>query len=596
MRVITLIYGLLLTIVCFTSSAVERSPLELATLVADKIIEQSDFSLQYVVQPKFPDAEVVDFESLPNVQDDIVAYALTTISSKKDQEETFEIGFAGEVKVWINNVPVFNDKRVQNTLDVIFQEKTYLLPFTFNAKLKSGDNKILIKYIIPRNTKDRKIILQSRNLGRYAIKDSELNCTLKNYAPQVKLTNWLILGPFLDDKESSVSLREQSFNPETEIQLFKVYASNGYTFSWNLPRININAQGSSIVEWNYHVGGFMWGLRLLTDFTKNQKYAEFSNKWCDTMLDTKSLVNYQTKILNAVRSTNWSLVGRPMLDYTTAPAMPFLVRLNEEEEFTNRNDYEVFVNEIIDYALNKQYRIGKNIFGRNFTLEPSVWADDMFMGIPFLLHSTNYIKNKELKNRIYDEVANQVVNFSALLLDEKTGLYRQACFVNNPKINAPLWSRGNGWVVWTLTEVLNYLPESHHCYKTILKIYKDQIQSLVKFQNDSGYWHNLVDDTQTVKESSGTAIFTYAIAKGINKGWLPKKIYKPYVDKGWLALQSFINSDGIMDGVKGGTNFSSNPEDYEKTPIIKNDTHGVFPFLFTCIEIYNLQENEKKKK
>ena len=42
MRVFTLLYGLLLTTICFASSVVEKSPLELASLVADKIIEKSD--------------------------------------------------------------------------------------------------------------------------------------------------------------------------------------------------------------------------------------------------------------------------------------------------------------------------------------------------------------------------------------------------------------------------------------------------------------------------------------------------------------------------------------------------------------------------
>jgi unsaturated rhamnogalacturonyl hydrolase len=108
---------------------------------------------------------------------------------------------------------------------------------------------------------------------------------------------------------------------------------------------------------------------------------------------------------------------------------------------------------------------------------------------------------------------------------------------------------------------------------------------IIKAQDKDGYWHNILDMPQTVRESSGAAIFNLCMARGINNGWLDKEEYGEILDKGWKALKTFIGQDGNLYGVKGGTNFSTDPEDYERIPFLKSDTHGVFPLLFLCIEL-----------
>jgi len=406
----------------------------------------------------------------------------------------------------------------------------------------------------------------------------------------------LTLGAFAGNEKGKFSALDFVFEPEKQIQFFKIFESAGTKFTWSIPSVNImaqNAEGGRFIDWNYHVGGFMWGLRELSGVTGNAKYADFANQWCDYVLSIKSLAVYQTTENHAVRSSNWSLAGRPMLDYTTAPTIPFLIRLNREPYFDQRDAYSAFTKATIEYLLNDQYRLKNGLLAREYTIEPSVWADDMFMGIPFLLQTALYMSDQEMKTKIYDDVASQVLEFRNLLRDNDTGLFKQACYASKPDIKIPFWSRGNGWVIWAVSEVLTYLPKSHPEYKTILAIYQDLIKNIAKYQDDVGYWHNLINLPETEKESSGTAIFTMAIARGINRGWLDRKTYYPVVAKGWTALKTFIEPNGDMNGVKGGTNFSPNPEDYAKTPIIKSDTHGIFPLLFACIEIHQLQIKNK---
>ncbi len=562
----------------------DMAPLKLAQFVADQIIRQTTFSYQYVVQAPYPDAEIVDLgQSFGKSQGAGVAYALSTLFSEKDQSETFEVGSAAKIKIWINDELVFCRQK-DAEFRIAFDERTYRLPEKFVAKLKKGGNKILVKSAYA-GEGDWLFILQSRNMGRYAEKGCKIEASLQEYAPGITIANWLVLGCFENPGDRGIDM---AFEPEQQVGLFRIYRSAGKSFTWDIPRIHINVenpQGGKFYSWNYHVGGFMWGLQCLSRELNNGTYAAFANRWCDYIIGMIPIVEYQTKKLLAVRSMNWSLVERPMLDYTTAPSLPFLTRLVYEETFPLRSEYVNLAEKTLDYALHKQYRLENGVFARRYTGSPSVWADDMFMGIPFLLFSAQYTNDPELRKSLYDDASNQIIQFSKLLYNKEKKLYMQACSMDKPDEKIPFWSRGNGWAVWGTSEVLKHLPENHKQYKTILQLYRSHIEGIVQMQDENGCWHNLLDDHGTVKESSGAAMFVLAIARGINNGWLNRNDYSMVLEKGWTALKSFIDEDGNLMGVKGGTNFSPDPEDYAKTPFVKSDTHGILPLLFACIEM-----------
>jgi rhamnogalacturonyl hydrolase YesR len=281
---------------------------------------------------------------------------------------------------------------------------------------------------------------------------------------------------------------------------------------------------------------------------------------------------------------NWGTADRPMLDYTTAPSMPFIARIVDESDFPIREKYVEWTNKITHYITNRQFRLEDGVLARQYTIRPSVWADDMFMGIPYMLYAAKCTQDKSQRNMLYEDAARQIVLFNKYLFDPEKHLYMQACYADFPQ-KIPFWSRGNGWAIWATTEVLLNLPKNHRDYKKVMDIYRQHIDGLVNMQDNDGFWHNILDMPQTVRESSGSAIFTMVIARGINNKWLPRKKYLPVLEKAWVTLLTFIDVNGNMHGVKGGTNFSPDPEDYAKTPFVKSDTHGVLPFLFACMEM-----------
>ena len=502
-----------------------------------------------------------------------------------------EIGRTCGVKIWVNDLLVFyqTDDR---ELPIQFDEKTYLLPEKFEVRLQKGENKILVKAAGSGTGVKQQVILQSANMGRYAEKGKKITCSLKKYAPKVQFANWLLLGPF-DNSGNSI---DKAFEPETAIVFHRLYQSGRKTFTWDIPRIHINTDnpaGGRFYAWSYHVGNFVWGLQRLSRTTGDSKYVDYANRWCQYTLDIMPMVEYQTKELHAVRSMNWGTAGRPMLDYTTAPSIPFMTRLVDEKEFSLREQYAEYAEKIMYYLADEQFRLSDGTLARQYTIHPSVWADDMFMGIPYMLYAAQYTSDAGLRQRLLADATNQIVLFNKYLFNPDVGLYMQACYPDLPQ-KIPFWSRGNGWAVWATTEVLLHAPKNDRNYKAVMEIYRKHIDGLVKTQDSEGYWHNILDMPETVREASGTAIFTLALARGINNGWLDRKKYMPTLEKAWAALLSFVGDDGNLYGVKGGTNFSPDPDDYARTPFVRSDTHGILPLLFACMEMEQIFKNNKK--
>ena len=81
------------------------------------------------------------------------------------------------------------------------------------------------------------------------------------------------------------------------------------------------------------------------------------------------------------------------------------------------------------------------------------------------------------------------------------------------------WSRGNGWVLGGLAEVLKYLPEEDKKYRPFYEqLLQEMSEKIASLQREDGYWRtNLLNaDIYPMPETSGTGLFTYA--KGGNVG------------------------------------------------------------------------------
>lgn len=215
---------------------------------------------------------------------------------------------------------------------------------------------------------------------------------------------------------------------------------------------------------------------------------------------------------------------------------------------------------------------------KGLSWQTRLWIDDMYMIT--ILQSQAY---RATGNRKYiDRTARSM----AVYLDE---LQRpNGLFYHAPDVPF-LWGRGNGWMAVGMAELLKVLPKDNPDRPRILQGYLDMMKSLKQYQAENGMWNQLIDAPDCWNETSGTAMFTYAMITGVKQGWLKAREYAPAVRKAWLSLVSYINEAGDVTEVCSGTNKRNNRQYYYDRPKKTGDYHGQAPVLWCA---FALMENK----
>jgi rhamnogalacturonyl hydrolase YesR len=154
------------------------------------------------------------------------------------------------------------------------------------------------------------------------------------------------------------------------------------------------------------------------------------------------------------------------------------------------------------------------------------------------------------------------------------------------------WSRGNGWVYAALVRVLDIIPADEPHRAEYIADFLAMTAALKNCQREDGFWNvSLLDPTNFGgKESSGTSLFVYGMAWGINNGLLDRATYLPIVLKAWNGLvKDAVHSNGFLGWVQGTGKEpkDSQPVTYDKVPDFED--FGVGCFLLGASEMYKLQ-------
>ena len=206
---------------------------------------------------------------------------------------------------------------------------------------------------------------------------------------------------------------------------------------------------------------------------------------------------------------------------------------------------------------------------QGYSWQTRIWIDDMFMITA--VQSQAYRATGDRK--YIDRAAKEMV----LYLDKiqlENGL-----FYHSPEAHYS-WARGNGWMAVGMAEMLRIMPKDNPNRERIVAGYKKMMAALLKYQEKDGMWRQIIDDTEAWKETSGTAMFTYAMITGVKNGWLDKKTYGAAARKGWLALITYINQDDELTEVCEGTNIKNDRNHYLQRKRIVGDLHGQAPLIW----------------
>jgi len=225
------------------------------------------------------------------------------------------------------------------------------------------------------------------------------------------------------------------------------------------------------------------------------------------------------------------------------------------------------------------------------------WVDALQMGMPVFVKLGNLYNDTSYFRRMYEMYAFTKYKHGGKGLFNQTEKlwWRDKDFVppyKEPNGDDCYWSRGNGWVVAALAKTLEALPKTDPHYNEYLQDFKDMCAALLPLQRTDGYWNVSLNDPGHFggKEVSGTSLFIYGFAWGINNGILDKQTYKPAIAKAWNAMsKEAVHPNGKLGYVQGTGKEPKDgqPVNYDSTPDFED--YGLGCFLLAGTEIYKLK-------
>ena len=352
-------------------------------------------------------------------------------------------------------------------------------------------------------------------------------------------------------------------------------------------KLNKNAKVSSgfSSSWSYTHGVVLSAFDYVDDVIDDKAFFANNTKFFDLVIET---LPYFEKIdkEKGTKSYAWGRIP----DYHELDDCGSIVAAMIKTYLKDKNDdYLELINITADYISNKQLRLDDGTLARHRPQYQSIWADDLYMSVPFLANMGVLTGD----TKYFDDAVKQILQMAERLYIPEKELFDHGWSVTSADYDPRFyWGRANGWTLMATAELLGVLPEGYQGRDELLHLYRSMVRSLAGIQDGSGFWHNMLDKTDTYLETSCTAMFTFAIAKGINEGWI-NHVYGPVAMTGWNAINSVVLENGAVDGTCEGTTFAHDNTYYYHRGKSIHATHGYGPVLYAGAEMIRLLQNEK---
>jgi unsaturated rhamnogalacturonyl hydrolase len=286
------------------------------------------------------------------------------------------------------------------------------------------------------------------------------------------------------------------------------------------------------------------------------------------------------------------------------PGKTFLAlwQITHEERYKNAAT-------ILRRQLDTQPRTFDGGFWHKLRYTNQMWLDGIYMGDVFY---AEYAKLFDQTND-FDEIARQFRLIDEHLYDAESGLFYHgwdAAKIQpwaNPATGASsnFWGRADGWYAMALVDTLDFIPTNDPARARLLAQLEKFSAGIVKWQDaGSGLWWQVMDQGNrkgNYLEATASAMFVYALAKGVNHGYLPRD-YIPAIQKGYRGIiQNLIKDDGGgkwsltqccqvagLGGLSNGKLRDGGFDYYVGEPFVTNDLKGIGPFILAGIELQEL--------
>ena len=248
--------------------------------------------------------------------------------------------------------------------------------------------------------------------------------------------------------------------------------------------------------------------------------------------------------------------------------------------------------------LKTQPRTADGGFWHKLIYPRQMWLDGIYMAAPFLAQFAVVFNEPAL----LDEAALQILLAEKHLRDPKTGLLYHGWDESkeqrwaNPRTgtSSQFWGRAMGWYAMGVVDVLEQLPPAHRQREPVLAVLRRLATAIASYQDKTtGVWWQVLDAPlrgKNYEEASASAMFVYALTKGIRNGWLDGKKFSSTVSRGYQGVITTFAEVGPAGRVNvknickvaglGGNPYRDGSFDYYTgTEIATNDFKGLGAFI-----------------
>ncbi len=354
---------------------------------------------------------------------------------------------------------------------------------------------------------------------------------------------------------------------------------------WNIEKLKSGAKS----EWNYIDGCMIKAILEMYSITKEEKYLAFADAFIDYRVNEDGTI------------AGYSVEKYNIDDVNAGKTLFELYDLTGKEKYRKAID-------LVYSQVQTQPRTKEGNFWHKLIYPNQIWLDGLYMGQPFYMEYETRFNNKEN----YKDIFNQFFNVYELLRDKETGLYFHAYDSSREMfwcdketgLSKNFWLRALGWYTMALLDTLDkcdpvgYEEE----YEKLKKIFAELMESMLKFQDESGMWYQVVNMGGREKnylETSGSAIMAYALLKGVRLNFLPES-YRQYGEKAMTGIcDRYLNTEEgkmslggicLVAGLGGPDMRDGTYEYYMSEPIVQDDAKGVGPFLLAYTELLRINK------
>ncbi len=354
---------------------------------------------------------------------------------------------------------------------------------------------------------------------------------------------------------------------------------------WNIEK----AKNGLKAGWNYIDGCMILALLETYNTTGEKKYLDFADAFIDHRVqEDGTIAGYSVEEYN--------------IDNVNAGKTLFQLY-----DITGKEKYRKAI-DLIYSQIKGQPRTEEGNFWHKKIYPNQVWLDGLYMGQPFYMeYETRFNDRKH-----YADIFSQFANVVKYMRDEETGLYYHGYDASKSifwcdketGLSKNFWLRAIGWDSMALLDTLSKTePEGFEAeYENLKKVFKELIDSLLKYQDESGMWYQLpalLGKEPNYLETSGSAILAFSILRGVRLGFLPES-YRAYGVKAFDGIRNkyMKTEDGrlhlggicLVAGLGPANNERRDGSFayYMSEPVVEDDAKGVGPFLLAYTEIRRL--------